>query len=196
MKKVIVASRNPVKINATRKAFERAFPLEEFEIEGLQVPSFVPAQPMSDEQTLEGAINRAENAKLARKKADFWVGIEGGIETDGEFMDAFGWIVVLSEEAMGQTRSCTFPLPPYVVKKVIEGQELGHVNDEFFKMHNSKQGGGAVGSLTDNLVTRFDLYLQPLLLALIPFMQAELFEEGDDFDGEDFDENSGEDFRY
>lgn len=184
MKKVVVASQNPVKINATRKAFESAFPGEDFEIEGMNIPSFVPAQPMSDEETLEGAINRAENAKLARKTADFWVGIEGGIETDGEFMDAFGWIIVLSADMMGQTRSCTFPLPPYVVKKVLAGEELGHVNDEFFKMHNSKQGGGAVGSLTDNLVTRMDLYYQPLILALIPFMQAELFEE-DDFDEEE-----------
>ena len=50
-------------------------------------------------------------------------------------------------------------------------------NDDFFKMHNSKQGGGAVGSLTENLVTRTDLYLQPLILALIPFMQPHLYSD-------------------
>ncbi|MEM1119477.1 MAG: inosine/xanthosine triphosphatase [Bacteroidota bacterium] len=175
MKKVIVASKNPVKINATKLAFERVFSKETFVVEGVQVPSFVAEQPMSDAETLEGAINRAENAKIAHKKADFWVGIEGGIETDGADMDCFGWIVILSEQQYGQARSCTFPLPPYVAKAVIAGKELGHVNDEFFKMHNSKQGGGAVGSLTDNLVTRTDLYLQPLLLALIPFMQPHLY---------------------
>ena len=175
MKKVIIASKNPVKINATQKAFERVFPTEDFEFIGLQVPSFVSNQPMSDEETLEGAINRAENAKLARKDADFWVGIEGGIETDGIDMDAFGWMIILSEKRFGQARSCTFPLPPYVARAVNAGQELGHVNDAFFKMHNSKQGGGAVGSLTNNLVTRMDLYVQPLILALIPFMQENLF---------------------
>jgi len=177
MKKVIIASKNPVKINATQKAFERVFPAENFEFIGMQVPSFVSNQPMSDEETLEGAINRAENAKLARKDADFWVGIEGGIKTDGIDMDAFGWMIVLSEKRFGQARSCSFPLPPYVARAVNAGQELGHVNDAFFKMHNSKQGGGAVGSLTNNLVTRMDLYVQPLILALIPFMQENLFED-------------------
>ena len=177
MKKVIIASKNPVKVNATQKAFEQVFPNEKFEFIGIQVPSFVSDQPMSDEETLEGAINRAENAKLARKDAYFWVGIEGGIETDGVAMDAFGWMIILSKKRVGQARSCTFPLPPYVAKAVNAGQELGHVNDAFFKMHNSKQGGGAVGSLTNNLVTRMDLYVQPLILALIPFLQDHLFED-------------------
>ncbi len=177
MKKVIVASKNPVKVNATRKAFEKVFPEEIFEVIGVQVPSFVSDQPMSDAETLEGAVNRAENAKLANKTADFWVGIEGGIETDGIDMDCFGWIVILTQKRFGQARSCTFPLPPYIAQAVHAGKELGHVNDEFFKMHNSKQGGGAVGSLTDNLVTRMDLYLQPLILALIPFMQPHLYND-------------------
>ncbi len=65
MKKIIVASKNPVKINATKVAFEKVFPQETFEVIGMQVPSFVSDQPMSDEETLEGAINRAENVKLA-----------------------------------------------------------------------------------------------------------------------------------
>ena len=72
MKKVIIASKNPVKINATKQAFESVFPTEQFEFIGIRVPSFVSDQPMSDEETLEGAINRAENAKLAKKDAHFW----------------------------------------------------------------------------------------------------------------------------
>lgn len=177
MKKIVVASKNPVKVNATRKAFEQVFPMETFEVIGVQVPSFVSDQPMSDKETLEGAVNRAENAKLSNKTADFWIGIEGGIVTNGIDMDAFGWMVVLTENRVSQTRSCTFPLPPYVAKAVLAGKELGHVNDEFFKMYNSKQGGGAVGSLTDNLVTRMDLYVQPLILALIPFSQPDLYND-------------------
>ncbi len=175
MKKIIVASKNPVKINATRKAFETMFPNEVFEIEGRSVPSFVSDQPMSDEETLEGAINRAENVKLAQRTADFWVGIEGGIEAFEGEMEAFGWMVILSKDKIGKARSCTFPLPPYVAKAVLEGKELGLVNDDFFQMHNSKQGGGAVGSLTNNKVTRMDLYVQPLMLALIPFLQEKMF---------------------
>ncbi len=175
MKRVIVASKNPVKINATKIAFEKMFPVEEFQVVGVSVPSFVSDQPMSDSETYEGAVNRAENAKTKEPLADFWVGIEGGIEDRKTVMDAFGWMVVLSKTKMGDARSCTFPLPPYVANAVRNGQELGHVNDAFFQMHNSKQGGGAVGSLTDNIVTRMDLYVQPLCLALIPFVKEELW---------------------
>ena len=176
MKKIIVASKNPVKINATKIAFERTFPKETFEVVGVQVPSFVADQPMSDGETYEGAANRANNAKTAHPNAHFWVGIEGGIQDRESVMDAFGWMVILTKNQLSDARSCTFPLPPYVAEAVRAGKELGHVNDAFFKMHNSKQGGGAVGSLTENLVTRTDLYVQPLLLALIPFAQGKLFE--------------------
>ena len=77
-------------------------------------------------------MNRAENVRLARRDADFWVGIEGGVEVFEEEMEAFGWMVILSDDRIGKARSCTFPLPPYIAKAVLEGKELGHINDEFF----------------------------------------------------------------
>lgn len=175
MKKIIVASQNPVKINATKIAFKKMFPNQTFEVEGVTVPSFVPDQPMSDEETYEGASNRAQNAKIKIPTADFWVGIEGGVEDRQSVMDAFGWMVILTNTMLSDARSCTFPLPPYVANAVRNGQELGAVNDAFFQEHNSKQGGGAIGSLTDNIVTRTDLYVQPLCLALIPFVQRQLW---------------------
>lgn len=175
MKKIIVASKNPVKINAAKQAFESIFPEQNFEVEGISVLSNVPDQPMTDEETLNGAINRAHNAKSTIPKADFWVGIEGGVQDRGSVMDTFGWMVVLNEQDQSEARSSSFPLPPYIAEQVRKGRELGHVNDEFFKKHNSKRGSGAVGTLTDDRVTRTDLYLQPLKLALIPFLKADLW---------------------
>ena len=48
MKKVLIASRNPVKINATKKAFEEVF-TNRFEFEGVSADSLVSDQPMSNE---------------------------------------------------------------------------------------------------------------------------------------------------
>jgi len=70
MKKIVVASKNPVKIKASTLAFKQMFPEESFEVIGVQVPSFVPDQPMSDEDTYIGAVNRAENAKLKHPKIE------------------------------------------------------------------------------------------------------------------------------
>ena len=85
MKTIILASNNPVKIQATLQGFQRMFPAEEFSIRQVSVPSDVSAQPSSDQETYQGASDRVEKAFLMNPEADFWVGIEGGVEeADGE----------------------------------------------------------------------------------------------------------------
>ena len=59
------------------------------------------------------------------------------------------WVAVVDKAGKeGRARSGTFLLPPAVSELVLSGMELGHANDKIFKLHNSKQGHGAVGSLT------------------------------------------------
>lgn len=56
--KVIVASQNPVKINTTKLGFQLMLPDEEFEFIGVKADSGVSDQPMSNEETLNGAKSR------------------------------------------------------------------------------------------------------------------------------------------
>lgn len=70
-RRVIVASTNPVKINAARRAFERLFPDDQFEVVGEEVKSGVSDQPMSDEETLRGATNRADAITTLHPEADY-----------------------------------------------------------------------------------------------------------------------------
>ena len=65
MKTLVVASTNPVKIQAALDGFRRMFPADEFEARGVSVPSGVTDQPMTDAETLQGALNRAANARRA-----------------------------------------------------------------------------------------------------------------------------------
>ena len=53
MKKVIIGSKNPVKINATKLAFEQMFPEQIFEFNGVNVSSNVDDQPSTDSETLD-----------------------------------------------------------------------------------------------------------------------------------------------
>lgn len=172
---VVVASANPAKILAVKQAFEAAFQLS-IETRGAAVESGVAEQPLSDEETFRGARNRARNARRAIPEADFWAGIEGGIEDTPKGMDAFGWAYVCSPSRESQARSATFPLPPTVVRRIKEGGELGPIMDELFNTKDSKKQGGAVGLLTNGLITRDALYAQPLIMALIPFLQPQLWE--------------------
>lgn len=78
MTKIIIASKNPVKINSTLSGFTKMFPDQFFEIEGLSVDSGVSSQPMGEEETFTGATNRVNNVFKYSPNADYWVGIEGG----------------------------------------------------------------------------------------------------------------------
>ncbi len=168
-KKIIVASKNPVKIEASLNAFKEVFPSEKFNVEGASVPSGVSDQPMSDRKTYKGALNRAQNGKKKFPKGKFWVGIEGGIEKRGDKMITFAWVVVLSEGIIGKGRSTSFFLPKKVTKLIEEGKELGEANDIVFGKSNSKQKNGAIGLLTGNVITRTTLYEPAIIAALIPF---------------------------
>ncbi|MGK7392565.1 MAG: inosine/xanthosine triphosphatase [Candidatus Cyclobacteriaceae bacterium M2_1C_046] len=175
MKKVIIASKNPVKINAAKIAFEKMLSGEEFSFEGVSVPSGVQDQPMTNAETLEGAGNRASNAKKKFPDADFWIGIEGGIDRAGSEMEAFAWVVIKSENLEGKARTATFFLPKKVIQLINEGKELGEADDIVFGHSNSKQKNGAVGLLTDNVIDRTHYYSEAVVLALIPFKNLNLY---------------------
>lgn len=173
--KIIVASKNPTKINSVKLGYRKVFSNLDFECEGVSVPSDVSDQPMSNKETLDGAINRAVHAKNDFPNAKFWVGIEGGIEKIGEEMMAFAWIVILSKDKVGKARTGTFFLPPKVVELINQGKELGEADDIVFGHSNSKQKNGAVGILTGNIIDRTQFYVEAMVLALIPFLNKEIY---------------------
>lgn len=175
---IIVASTNPVKINAAKMGFIRMFPNEnEIFIKGISVVSGVGHQPMSDEETYLGAVNRATNAKTQIPDADYWVGIDGGCEELDGAMEAFAWIVILDKNGVkGQGKTGTFILPKKVADLVRGGIELGEADDIVFQRKNSKLQNGAVGILTDNALDRTRYYREAVILALIPFKNKPLYE--------------------
>jgi len=169
--KIVVASQNPVKIGATREAFATQFPGVPLEMLSVDVDSGVGDQPMSDTATRAGARARAHGAMEAHPDADFWVGLEGGIEVIDDQLMAFAWMAVKGTTGeISEARSTTLPLPPAIKELVESGMELGEANDKVFATINSKQGGGAFGLLTDGLHTRESIYAQTLVMALIPFV--------------------------
>ena len=175
IKTVVVASTNPVKVSAAMDGLQRMFPAVTFEAVPVSVPSGVADQPMSDNETLAGALNRVNNAYEKYPEADFWVGIEGGVEQAQGELAAFAWIVVRSQNLTGKARSGAFFLPRAVAELVEQGVELGTADDLVFNHTNSKQKGGAIGILTGNVLDRKQLYEQAVLLALVPFKNEQLY---------------------
>lgn len=170
MMKVIVASSNPVKVQAVFEAFQEAFPAEELTVENINVPSGVSDQPMSNAETLEGAINRVRHAQSSLPRADYWVGVEGGVQEEFGGMNSFAWVCVKNHETIGKARSGTFFLPEPIAALIRQGKELGDADDIIFQQRNSKQCAGAVGLLTKGVIDRTSLYKHAVILALIPFL--------------------------
>lgn len=170
-----VGSENPVKINCVVEAAKAFWP--EASAIGANTDSGVSAQPDSDHEMLLGALNRARQALEKTPEAQFGVGLEGGTLDAEDGMWAYAWIVVVDRQGrLGKGQSGRFLLPEPIAQLVRDGIELGEADDRFFGRSNSKQQDGAIGILSDGVVTRLDLYKPAVIFALLPFVHPEFYE--------------------
>ncbi|MBS1787673.1 MAG: inosine/xanthosine triphosphatase [Acidobacteria bacterium] len=170
-----VGSENPVKINCVAEAVVAFWP--EARAVGVNTDSGVSAQPDSDHEMFIGALNRARQALEKTPDAEFGVGLEGGTLDSEEGMWAYAWIVVVDRRGrVGKGQSGRFLLPEPVADLVRQGIELGEADDRFFGRSNSKQKDGAIGILSDGVVTRLDLYKPAVIFALLPFVHPEFYQ--------------------
>ena len=173
--KVVTASKSPVKNEAVKIAFSKVFSETEFNFTAVSVSSEVPDQPSNNEETFSGARNRALNARKKINDAKFWVGIEGGVQKNGAGTEVFAWVCIISEAQTGKARTASFFLPKKITDLLEKGYELGDADDMVFKQKDSKKKTGAVGILTKELISRSQYYAEAVVLALIPFINKELY---------------------
>ncbi len=162
---VIAATTNPAKIDAIRQAFNDTFGPDSCRLEGIDVDSGVPSQPLGDHQTRSGARNRVMAARQVCPEADFWVGVEAGVEGNM----TFAWMVVENTHLRGESRSASLMLPDSILQGIAQGRELGHEMARLTGIENIKHQGGAIGVFTAGILTRTSVYHQALCLALVPF---------------------------
>lgn len=171
--KIAVGSTNPVKVTAVRNTVLRVWP--DAEVTAVAVPSGVSNMPMSDKETLAGAQNRATAAREALD-ADLGIGLEGGVQSEPFGLVLHGWVVVVARDGrVGIGGGGRLPLPDRIAQKVLAGQELGDVMDIVLNDHNTKQKGGAVGALTNELVLREETFALAVAYALAPFVSPQLY---------------------
>ena len=165
---IIVGSTNPVKIQAVQVALHEVY--AEAKVSGVAVPSGVADQPWNDAETRQGAYNRAQ-AVLDQTSADVAVGLEGGV-LESEFgLMTSAWCVILDRAGHVGVggNSCTL-LPPSVADHLQRGVELGIAMDRFSGQTNTKHKDGAIGILTDGLVSRQTAYEIIIKMALAPLI--------------------------
>jgi inosine/xanthosine triphosphatase len=172
--KVAVGSKNPVKIQSVQLAFEALWPDRKWQVEGIDVGSDVSDQPMSDEESIQGAYNRARKAQK-ELKADYGVGLEDGLQKTGDHWLDCGWVVVVDKngnEGIGSTVKMV--VPAKMMQLIHDGKELAEACDILFNETNSKHKEGHFGLMTKNQITRTSGYKDGVIAALSYFVHPDL----------------------
>jgi inosine/xanthosine triphosphatase len=170
--KIIVGSTNPVKVGAVEEAFNKYFP--DCSVIGHESKSGVSEQPRSEEETINGAINRAKNSIAGN---DYGVGVEGGVCVINNKMFDCAWVAIIDKTGkIGLSGGLYFELPPKVAKKIEEGGELGPIMNEMTGEENVKQKMGAIGIFSKGQLDRKQAYVQIVLSAMVKFVSPEWFE--------------------
>lgn len=168
---IFVGSDNPVKINAVTNAVIYIWP--EVQVEGLVVESGIAEQPMSDQETKLGAINRAQAVLAAGQKLIksgkikpidpnhvLGVGLEGGVyEAEPNQLWSTVWVAVV--DIVGNLHAANgahFPIPPIIAEPILAGDEMGPVVSRLFKGKDVRRLNGAIGVVTKDFVNRTEEY--------------------------------------
>ncbi|MFC7320279.1 DUF84 family protein [Halobacillus campisalis] len=150
--KVYIGSLNPTKVEAVKEVFFQD------DVTGVEVESKVAAQPFSDEETLEGAVNRARECAYM-KKSEIGIGLEGGVmEIDGDLFLCNWGALVDRKENMYRASGARIPLPEEIQKGLETGRELGELMDVYAKKANVSKDEGAIGVFTKGQIKRAEMF--------------------------------------
>lgn len=178
MRHILVGSTNEGKIIACERAFQRAF--GPADVRGIAVSSGVAEQPQGDE-CFVGARNRAEAVRRAANSlhipVDYAVGIEGGMIRLHDRWFGFSTACILDRnERMGYGTSPMFELPAAMAASLLDGRLLGDIVTELTGDEAFRSRCGAVGLLTNGVLTREQAHEYGVLAALAPHLTAEMYE--------------------
>jgi inosine/xanthosine triphosphatase len=193
MKKIIIAvgSARLVKMNAVSAALTSFGSFlsgdTEFEVEGVDVPSGVRHTPLTREDTMAGALQRAEALRnVARDKNapwEYFVGLEGGLDVVREggsqwvFLENWAYAADRGGRGFfGQSGAILLPAP--LIESVVnQGVELSEAIDSFAGSRGIRDAQGAWGILTQNLITRQEAFRVAVINAFAPFFNSAIYSQ-------------------
>ena len=177
--KIIVTTENKAKIQAVQEVLVSVW--KEAEIIGEKFSSDILDQPMSEEEGVEGAINRAKNARDKYPEADYCIGMEGYVDTNKQGMFLAGVVAIMNLSGdTGVGFSAKMQLPDSIKEKIEEGVELGPLVQNTMSDSNNaiRNFDGTNGILSKNLYNRVDEFKDATKCALVKFISPELYEVG------------------
>jgi len=167
----------------------------QFEVVGVEVESGVGHTPASRAELMRGARQRAEAvqrvAQQNNERWDYFAGLEGGLDVVAEhsqnpvspdlgdfppcvFLESWAYI---SDGRVGHYgRSGSVEIPEALAREVLEnGVELSVAIDALAGARGIRDGQGAWGILTRNLISRQEAFRIAVIAAFAPFYGGEMY---------------------
>ena len=188
--KIAVGSTRRPKLNAVTEALQCFGRLlgngAEFDMIGCDVESGVGHTPLSRQELMRGACQRAEAlVSLAKERNESWqyfVGLEGGLdvvhEESGRRVFLESWAYVSDGHLGHYGRSGGVEVPPPLAHEVLDrGVELSVAIDQFAGAVGIRDAQGAWGVLSANLITRQEAFRIAVIAAFAPLYNRKMYRE-------------------
>ena len=190
---IAVGSKRGPKLNAVTEALQSfsasLAPDAQFEVVGVKVESGVSHTPASRDELMRGARQRAEalitSLKSTNEGADSYVGFEGGLDVAYEndvrrvFLQSWAYVTDGRRGYFGS--SGAIELPDALADEVLlHGTELSVAIDQFAGQAGIRDGQGAWGVLSANLIARAESFRLATTIAFAPFYNAGAYNSRED----------------
>ena len=180
--KIAIGSTNIVKVQAVEETLQDYPLFAEANYFPFSVSSDVSEQPLTLEEIVTGAKNRARKAFALCSSCDYAFGLESGLfQATGTMTGYFEACVCCIYDGKNDHcgLSCGFELPPFILKHVLENNmDLNQACNEAGITTNSKLGSaeGIVGILTKGRVVRKKYTQQCIITALVQIEHKEWYQ--------------------
>lgn len=152
METIIVGSLNQTKVEAVKTVFS------DMSVKAIRAPSNVLSQPIGNEMTRMGALNRARFA-IENENSHYGIGFEGGVVFISGELYLCNWGALVTRDGEVFTASGFYiPLPDEFIEPIMSGEELGSLIEAYSKHQVSRTNEGAIGLFTNELIVRKDIY--------------------------------------
>ena len=169
--KLVIGSKNPAKVRAVKEIIQEYPGLTDASVLSSDVLSEVADQPLSLEDTINGAKNRARNAF---SDCDYSFGLESGLMAVAGSKTGYFDVCVCAiydgqDYHLGLSSAWEFPDPAITKSMIEEGLDMSQAINRHGLTNNPKIGEeqGAIGLLTKGRLTRQEYTKQAIRTALI-----------------------------
>lgn len=173
--KIILTSKSELKGQVVLEAIKKVFPDTTFDLIQFDLEMNGP-EPVGEKALISEITDHLKKARISDSTAAFYIAMEGGVQEGEDGTNEVAMVIVENNEGVRSiSRAASFPVPPKIANKVKNGIPFADAVNEEYSTKDIKNTQGFVGLLTNGVVDKKALYLQPAIIAFSRYSKMEWF---------------------